>query len=355
MDSAIKIDYLLKEELKHELDTLHIPYDSQDSVDVLRKLLRQTRSLVRRGSIKPSPQGFEGDNQQELTTCKRRIEELKTASAGGIGLTEAQRERLVARANYYLGRIARIPDETTAVNELQGCLVSCLSKLNPDVDSSVSEDEDYRSPERPEPRPVCRAEPRINLSSLNLRFKGDTCVRAFITRLNELRQAREIPERVIFNGFPDILDGPALFWYRANKDSFTSYEGLLAALKADFDIPDFDFRLLSEIRARTQARHESIVVFLSVMGGLFSRLTKPMSEEDRLDILVRNIRPEYGRNLALVDINSVAELKAVCMRLELANVRASNFSEPSTSDYTVAPDLELKPCSIPRRQNLNFI
>lgn len=351
MDLSIKIEYLLKEEIQFELDTLHITYNATDSCDTLRKVLRQTRSLVRRGSLKPPTVVPVVDNAQLLATCQRRVLELKTAVHDDAVLSEGQRDRLVARANYYLNRIASITGSEAEVGILRSSLVTFLAQLNDEESSSESEDEVLAEPRMNSgPVPVCRAEPRHNLNSLNLRFKGDTCVRAFITRLEELRVAREIPEKVIFNGFPEILDGPALHWFRANKDTIHGYKELLKALRADFDIPDFDFKLMNEIRARTQARYESIVVFLSYMGGLFSRLTKPLAETDRLDILLRNIRPEYSRELALIDIESIQELKTVCMRLELAGARASNFSEPSTSGYTVAPDLQFSPRFGPRKQ-----
>ncbi|XP_073949103.1 uncharacterized protein [Choristoneura fumiferana] len=344
MDLSTKVEWLTKEELAHELTKLQIPFAESDSCDTLRKLFRQTRSLIRRGSLKLSIGTLSADSPSEMPTCRVAIQGLQKEVAEGTALSDARRQRLVGRVEYYLGRLHQITGQGDAdeVQTLKGVLVECLSTLNPDEDSSDSEVEVFRSPRKTRTEAVCRAEPRYNLASLNLKFKGDTCVRAFVTRLDELRQAREIPERIIFNGFPDVLDGPALFWYRSNRDNFTCYTDLLKALKADFDIPDFDFRLLSEIRARTQAKHESIVVYLSIMGALFSRLTVPLAEAERLDILLRNVRPEYSRELALIDVTSIEMLKSLCKRLELAGSRAGNFTEPSSSGYTVAPDVQVQ-------------
>lgn len=339
--NPVKIEYLIKEELAHELKALHIPFNTEHTCDDLRKLLRQTRSLVRRGSLKPSP-ALPVDCQEEVVACKTKIQELEAAVSSSKSLTNAQRDRLVGRANYYLGRLARVTGHEAEVNGMKGSLVNCLSVLNPEAESSDSEVEIFCSPVRGASKSVCHIEPRYNLCSLNLKYKGDTCVRAFITRLEELRLSRDIPERIILNGFPDIVDGPALFWYRGNKHMFSSYSELLAALKTDFDIPDFDFKLKREITARTQARYESIVVYLSIMGGLFSRLTEPLSEMEKLNILTRNIRPEYSRELALVDVSTVQQLKTLCVKLELANSRAADFVEPSSSRYTIAPDMQFR-------------
>lgn len=341
MDLNIRLEHLNKDELAHELTVLHIPYTTEHTCDDLRKLLRQTRVLLRRGSLKPLPEAPQADPQVEIAACQAKIVEIEAAVSSGRNLTPSQSDRLVGRANYYLGRLARLLNQDAATSNLKGKLVNCLSILNPESESSESEIEIFKSPGKPEVKAVCHTEPRYNLCSLNLKYKGDTCVRAFITRLEELRISRDIPERVIYNGFPEILEGPALFWYRDSKSLYATYGDLLAALRDNFDIPDFDFKLRREINARTQARHESIVVYLSIMGGLFSRLTKPVPEAEKLDIILRNIRPEYSRELALIDIVSLPQLKSLCMKLELASVRAGDFAEPSTSRYTVAPDIQL--------------
>ncbi|KAI8430512.1 hypothetical protein MSG28_000756, partial [Choristoneura fumiferana] len=189
-----------------------------------------------------------------FSACRKKAEGTALSDAGGNQITDQ-----VTLTRFRL---------------LKGVLVECLSTLNPDEDSSDSEVEVFRSPRKTRTEAVCRAEPRYNLASLNLKFKGDTCVRAFVTRLDELRQAREIPERIIFNGF-------LMFW----------------------------------------------------MDRLLFWLTVPLAEAERLDILLRNVRPEYSRELALIDVTSIEMLKSLCKRLELAGSRAG---------YTVAPDVQVQ-------------
>jgi hypothetical protein len=179
---------------------------------------------------------------------------------------------------------------------------------------------------------IYKTEKCFNINALNLKYKGDTCVRVFLTRLEELRVARRIPEKQIYHGFPEILDGPALSWFRSNRAKLLSYQEVIEALKDDFDIPDLDYKLLQEIRARTQAKDETIVFFVSTVLGMFARLSREVSEEEKLDILLRNVRPDYSQELALYDITSIQQLKTYCKRLEVARVKAENFREPSSSN-----------------------
>lgn len=64
---------------------------------------------------------------------------------------------------------------------------------------------------------------------------------------------------------------------------------------------DFDYRLMLEIRSRTQGSDESIVQYLSIMQNYFARLRNPLSESEKLDIVKYNVRPFYTTQLGLVD------------------------------------------------------
>ena len=249
--------------------------------------------------------------------------------------------RILGRINYLLLRLSRISKPSPEIDSLKMTLIKCQANLEPESTlSSASEGEDDQTGQIK--TIIYSPENKINLNSLNLKFKGDTCVRAFLARLEELRIARKISENIIFDGFPDLVEGPALYWYRANKFNFSCYSELLEGLKSDFDLPDFDFRLLQEIRTRTQAKDESMVVYLSVMLGMMSRLSKQLPEEEKLDLILRNIRPEYSRELALVDVTSIQHLQKIGKRLELAKVKMDSFHEPSFSKNSLVPDFNYK-------------
>jgi hypothetical protein len=75
------------------------------------------------------------------------------------------------------------------------------------------------------------------------------------------------------------------------------------------------------------------VFFVSTVLGMFERLSKDIPEAEKLDILSRNIRPEYSRDLALQDITTIEQLKSLCKRIELAQVKAKQFCEPGLSKF----------------------
>lgn len=173
-----------------------------------------------------------------------------------------------------------------------------------------------------------------------LKFNGETCVREFIQRVDEFITARNIPFSRIFSMATEIFTDKALHWFRFVKDGITSWEELRRQLKQDFDRPDFDRNFKKEIEARTQGINENITIYISVMAGMFSRLSRPLSEEEKLDIILHNIRPCYANIIASAgEIKDISTLQTLCKTYENVKSRYSSFREPpqSTTD-TMAPE-----------------
>ncbi|KAL0858559.1 hypothetical protein ABMA27_012412 [Loxostege sticticalis] len=131
-----------------------------------------------------------------------------------------------------------------------------------------------------------------------LKFDGKSCVRSFIQRLEEFRQAKNVSDDKIMSYAYEIFTGDALHWFRSIKDDVKHWDNLVTKLRQDFDIFDYDYRMITEIRNRTQGESENIIVFLAIIKGMFSRLSTPMSEKDQLEIILHNIRPCYSNVLA---------------------------------------------------------
>lgn len=178
-----------------------------------------------------------------------------------------------------------------------------------------------------------------------LKFSGKTCVRSFILKVEEFVLSRGISYDKILSLAFEIFTDDALHWYRCNKDMVKSWNELCELLKEDFSSSDYDYRLSAEIRSRTQGESENITIYLAVMHGMFSRLNKALSEDDKLEILLHNIRPCYASTLsASPDIKTVDGLKSVCRNYENIQARFSQFREPpKVSNSTIAPEFAYKP------------
>lgn len=173
-----------------------------------------------------------------------------------------------------------------------------------------------------------------------LKFSGKTCVRSFLQKVDDIVRSRNIPKGQVLQFAYEIFTEDALHWYRYISHKVSTWDEVVFLLKRDFSKSDYDYRLLSEIRLRTQGEKENITIYLSIMHGMFSRLDKQPSEDEKLEILLHNIRPCYASTLATsVKISTIDALADTCKSYENIQARMSQFHEPpKVSSETVAPE-----------------
>lgn len=184
----------------------------------------------------------------------------------------------------------------------------------------------------------------VSADLAKIKYNGVTCVRSFIQKIKEFQTSRGISDSKLMRYATEIFTENALHWFRSIQTTCDSWSQVLQLLKADFDISDFDYRFITEIKQRTQGEKETITVYFAIMQGMFSRLSSPLSEDDKLEILLHNIRPCYASVIVCnSNITSVSALKQVCKEYENIQSRLSHFKEPpAASNTTLAPDFAYK-------------
>ncbi|KAH9634050.1 hypothetical protein HF086_001252 [Spodoptera exigua] len=142
-----------------------------------------------------------------------------------------------------------------------------------------------------------------------LKYDGKSCVRAFIQRVSEFSVARNITNAKLLSFATEIFVDDALHWFRSVKhqECFHACRDLLV-------------------------------------------------EEDKLEIILHNIRPCYASTLASASqITSIDQLRMICRNYENVQSRMAQFREPSaaTSD-TLAPEFAYKQrTDLASKQNYN--
>ena len=177
----------------------------------------------------------------------------------------------------------------------------------------------------------------VDISKLQLSYNGNSCVFEFLERIGELAISRSISETALLRGLPELLSGSALMWYRQVRDSITSWDHFQQILKNKFQPEDYQFRLSKQIYIRTQSKHETVADYFFTMHTLFSRLARPMPEDQRLEILLRNVRPVYSNQFGLNVLDSVEKLQSFCERLEQNHMRSKFFCEPPVDFLSTGP------------------
>lgn len=163
-------------------------------------------------------------------------------------------------------------------------------------------------------------------------FKGEGCPRDFIQKIEEFATVRNITEKTLYNHIYDILSGIALDWFRARKDSIKDWTSFRNQLTTDFEITDYDYTLKKQIDNRKQGPKERVIIYFSHMESLFSKLKEPLSEKEKINILLRNLQPQYSLRMSQTDLTSLNALIESCKFTERL-LQVNNHSQLTTSSY----------------------
>lgn len=225
-----------------------------------------------------------------------------------LGLAEQYRNNCATFNNQYRDIVSMRPVASEPLSEPDSVPVTCDRNLNSDL--------------------------------AKLKYSGKTCVLSFIQKVDEFVYARNISKDRLLKFAYEIFTDDALHWFRCVREKVRTWDDVADLLKQDFGQRDYDYRLLAEIRSRTQGELENITIYLSIMHGMFSRLTKPLSEQDKLEIILHNIRPCYASTLAAYpDISDLDTLKKICFNFESIQSRQTLFHEPPrVTSETLAPE-----------------
>lgn len=358
----MEVNRLKKDELKYELEIRGVSA-ADASVDALRAQLRSMLKLEASQNPLSSPE-YNLDSVAELKILEGKLLELFKLVDSFEGTRENTRYvGIQSRLVHALKRTDRIPvaslgEEGTKTRSVYlAKFLELLDKLDAKPKTELSADVSrlYESPRGEEARTDSSSEegedgnvttaiiPKsrsVPVHRWNLTFSGESnglSVHNFLERVDELQQARNISDRELFEQALDLFEGKALLWYRANRVRFSDWKGLAKLLAQHYQPPDYKTRLFQDIMSRTQGPSESIVEYLACMTAMFKRYGK-VSEDLKLDILIKNLAPFYMMQLPTVD--SLQELETECLKLEVKKYRAENYSPPSHKkrDY-VEPSL----------------
>lgn len=182
------------------------------------------------------------------------------------------------------------------------------------------------------------------VSKWNITFDGNSGLNQFLEKIESLSYSRGVSHAQLFRQAGDLFTGHALVWYRMIGPSVSSWSELVTKLRQTFLPANYDLALMDEIRSRTQASNERVEIFIAIMENLFSRLSKTLDEETRVNYIIRNLQPKFQRFCALQNIASLSELISICKRLEDTELQISKFKDPPTrTSYTLEPDLSCPP------------
>lgn len=171
-----------------------------------------------------------------------------------------------------------------------------------------------------------------------LRFDGSPAKAiAFVERLGELKEEYELPDETLFRAIPEVLTGDALLWYRMPRDPWCSWEDFLQEFRAMYFPPNYEERLEEEARNRTQGPNERVQDYVIAISTILRRLGT-YSEEKKLKLIYRNLRPDYRLYVKPHEVTSITALIAQATSYELVLRQMMGYKPPPNPAQASFPD-----------------
>lgn len=377
MSRKIEVNRLDKDELTYELLYRGI---APGTVDEMRARLTMARQLERTGesvSYPPYPFTFQtdaGEITRKLDILVNAVDNFSDSCRSGTFA------KLQTKLNHTLGRIdnmnAQTPEELKVKSELLAHALSLLDSLQVKssahdkknsppplnlciLNSTVApntgvQPQQFSSPPAPtitnppllSPIAVASSSaPTLGIKPIlphkwDIKFSGDKrglSVTAFFERVEELRRARNVTKEILLESGIDIFTGRAYDFYLDCRSEVSTWDELIDKFKGEYQPAFYQEKLLEEIKRRTQGPDETIGTYLAIMSKYFQRLQCTVSEEAKLNILLRNIAPVYRTQLGALDITSIAQLRSLCKRIETR--MQSDYNPPPRKNQSLEPDL----------------
>lgn len=160
------------------------------------------------------------------------------------------------------------------------------------------------------------------IQSWNLKFDGSSSglnVEEFLYRVTSLTNDNFSGDfSVICKNLNTLLTGKAKEWYwRFHKQSPSiNWVEFCRAIRSQYkDFKTF-FDIREELRNRKQKQNENFDTFFEAISAIMDRLPVPLSDEELVEILPRNLRPEIRQDLLYVKIDSVSHLRQLVQTRE---------------------------------------
>lgn len=171
----------------------------------------------------------------------------------------------------------------------------------------------------------------------NLRFDGRRDAVSFLERLEELREAYSLMPEEVLKAMPELLHGQALLWHRNNRDLWTNFAEFRRMFESQFFPPGYRRNLDEEIRKRTQGEAESFRDFVIALTTLIRR-SGEYSNQQKLNLVYANMRPEYKFMIRRQDFSSLTELIERAEEFEELVRERKTFRPPPPASQALVPE-----------------
>jgi hypothetical protein len=177
-------------------------------------------------------------------------------------------------------------------------------------------------------------------------------VKDFLSQIEIWAHSQKVSETELLASAFLFFEGDAKIWYRAFYSKFQCWSDLVNSLEKQFLPSDYDFWLKKEIENRQQGINENFGIYLAAMELLFSNLSEPLIELEKLKILRRNMLPHYKPHLSFMPIRNIQQLLSCCRIVDDTKEEIDRQKAPTSHNRNLLEPALSNP-NIKRRVRVN--
>jgi hypothetical protein len=233
---------------------------------------------------------------QESTRIKLEIAKLKNKGKKYPKLTESsfEKPKLKSRNSVH-------SSTETSDSEKRGTPLSTRIKAKTKRREKSSEDERG-----------------LRVEKWNFRYSstGGLSLVEFLRRVDRYRETQNVSDENLVRKAFFLFEGVALDWYDENRHRFRKWKDVVAGLRSAFVAEDNDFLVRQKCEGRKQQNAETFEVYLAQMSKLFQGLSYKMPDQEKFEILKRNVKSSHRLGIALLQVENLDDLKNACRCLD---------------------------------------
>ena len=160
-----------------------------------------------------------------------------------------------------------------------------------------------------------------SLSKWGIIYNGtpnDLHIKRFLMRVEHLAKSEKIPTQRLVTDLHYILKGNANEWYWTfiERNPNITWDNLKVELNKCFQGPRTDDDIRSQMEGRKQKHRESFCEFYQELISMSLQLEVPITDQEIIRIIKRNMRAGLQDKLTNIDITSVDNLFRKCLAYE---------------------------------------
>lgn len=138
----------------------------------------------------------------------------------------------------------------------------------------------------------------------------------FLRQIEILSRSYQVSQEELRVHAHMLFKGDAYVWFTAYDDKMDSWDRLVTMLKMRYDNPNRDKSIREDMRNRKQKPSEPFSAYLTDIEAMSQRLIRKMSDAEKFDLVMDNMKLSYRRRLALQPIQSLDHLAQLCYQFD---------------------------------------